>query len=101
MPRPTTGGSGFAGSADSPLAEAVSVGSGFGSGSAGFAGATAGAAFLAPGRRAPAAIPRPLTSGSGLAGAAGVASAGAADAVSAAGAAAFLAPGRFAPPAIP
>ena len=119
MPRPFTGGAGV-----SPLpslegsgaaADSPSV-SGSGWGAVGFAAGAAGA-FLAPGRRAPGAMPRPLTSGSGLAGASAAASAGASDFgsagaaaavsagvstfVSAGAAAGFLAPGRLAPAAMP
>src|SRR5262249_9862221 len=71
MPRPFTGGAGF-----SPLPSAEGSGAGVdspsGAGSGcGAAGFGAAGAFLAPGRRAPGAMPSPLTSGSGLAGSAG------------------------------
>ncbi len=91
------------------------------SGSAAGSGAAAGA-FLAPGRRAPAAIPRPLTSGSGLAAGRGRSrrcrrlrcpprrwsgstlggwTTVGSPSFGAALAGAFLAPGRLAPPAMP
>src|SRR6478672_4115765 len=79
MPRPFTGGAGF-----SPLSSAEGSGagldspsdSGSGCGTAAFGACAAAAAFLAPGRLAPAAIPRPLTSGSGVAGWAGASGSG-------------------------
>ena len=109
MPRPFTGGAGF-----SPLSSAEGSGAGLdspsdagsGCGAAAFGSCGAAAAFLAPGRRAPAAMPSPLTSGSGVAGWAGASGSGSGLAASASGAArlgaaAFLAPGRRAPAAIP
>src|SRR5262245_23502177 len=75
MPRPLTSGSAAAGAGSLAVdsgSTAVDAGSpAVGSGAAGVAGA-----FFAPGRRAPAAIPRPLTSGAGVAGAAAADSAG-------------------------
>src|SRR6202044_1981851 len=82
MPRPLTGAAGGAWPPSSPsLAAGVDWGSSFASGwgvasacgaGSGVAGAAGAAVFLAPGRLAPAAIPRPLT------GAAGALAAGAA-----------------------
>src|SRR4051794_19989379 len=75
MPKPLTGSEGASpfpsedGSGDALDSPADS---GSGCGESGFGAGAAGAAVLAPGRRAPGAIPRPLTSGSGFAGSAGV-----------------------------
>src|SRR5829696_623392 len=93
MPRPLTGGSAtvdFGSAAVDVGSEAVDTGS------VALEGVGV-VAFLAPGRFAPAAMPRPLT-GSALAGSAAAAASGAG---AAAAGAAFFAPGRFAPPAMP
>ena len=102
MPRPFTGGA-----AVSPLPSAEGAGAapdspseaGWNCGAAGF-GAAVGA-FFAPGRRAPGAIPSPLTSGSGLAGSAGTSGSAWGAAAAGGAGAAFLAPGRRAPAAMP
>ena len=113
IPRPFTGGSVFSGcfavalaGSSGAAADSPSV-SGSGCGAAGFAAGWAGD-FLAPGRRAPGAMPRPLTGGSGRLSASGPVRRGlfgsaAVDAGSrmAVAAGAFLAPGRLAPAAMP
>src|SRR3984893_1247750 len=111
MPNPLTGAAGvlvspaWASGVGLDASSSVDGGSGFASAfGSGAVGCAAGAAFLAPGRLAPAAMPRPLT------GAAGALASGAADSDFASGCAAgadcveaavFLAPGRLAPPAMP
>ena len=105
MPKPLTSTAGAAfGVAGSGAGSAAAAGSAAGAASAGAgaAGAATGA-FLAPGRRAPAAMPRPLTGSAALAGSSAAgAAAGAADSTAGAAAAgAFFAPGRFAPLAMP
>ena len=73
MPSPFTGGCGrltVALAGRLRRSGGFAVGLRFRLGAAGFAAGAAGA-FLAPGRRAPGAMPRPLTSGSGFAGASG------------------------------
>src|SRR3984893_7872653 len=113
MPNPLTGAAGvlvspaWASAVGLDAGSSVDGGSGFASAfGSGAVGCAAGAAFLAPGRLAPAAMPRPLTGAAGAvasgdsAGGSDFAS-GAAAGADCVGAAVFFAPGRLAPPAMP